>query len=285
MSSAQEREGSLLEMLLCIDIGNSNITLGLFDAGALLQTFRLQSRRDQTADEYAFALAGLLELGGHARTRVAHAVIASVVPALAGVLVVAVKRAFGCDALVVSAATDTGVVIAVDRPEEVGVDRIVNVVAARQQALIEAGVAGAKAGAPLTAGAIVVDLGTATTLDCLSPAGEFVGGVIVPGMRVSFDALVGRTAQLRDVELVAPPRVLGKNTVECLQSGIVFGYASLVDGLVGKLQSELNFACRVIATGGLAPVVAAHAKSIERVEPDLTLQGLHIIYTRARPGR
>jgi type III pantothenate kinase len=269
-------------MLLCIDIGNSNITLGLFDSGALVDSFRLQSRRDQTPDEYAFALTGLLELAGHVRKDVAHAVIASVVPALAAVLVGGVRRAFGCEALVVSAATDTGVVLAVDCPHEVGVDRIVNVVAAREQALIEARLAGAKAGAPLASGAIVVDLGTATTLDCVSPAGEFVGGVIVPGMRVSFDALVGRTAQLRDVELVAPPRVLGKNTVECLQSGIVFGYASLIDGLVGKLRAELPFACRVIATGGLANVIAPHATSIERVEPDLTLHGLCLIHARAR---
>jgi type III pantothenate kinase len=266
-------------MLLCIDIGNSHITLGLFDASALIETFRLQSRREQTADEYALALANLVALAGHARARVAHAVVASVVPALAGVLVRAVKRAFDCDALVVSTASDTGVVLAVDRPHEVGVDRIVNVAAARQQALIEAGPAGADEGM-LSAGAIVVDLGTATTLDCVSPSGEFVGGVIVPGMRVSFDALVGRTAQLRDVEFVAPPRALGKNTVECLQSGIVFGYASLVDGLVSKLRAELPFACRVIATGGLAAVIAPHATSIERVEADLTLRGLYYIHTR-----
>jgi type III pantothenate kinase len=136
------------------------------------------------------------------------------------------------------------------------------------------------AGALLDAGAIVVDLGTATTLDCVSPSGEFVGGVIVPGMRVSFDALVAGTAQLRDVELVAPPRVLGRNTVECLQSGVVYGYASLVDGLVARLRAELPFACRVLATGGLAPVIAPHASSIERVDPDLTLRGLYGIHRR-----
>lgn len=270
-------------MLLCIDIGNSNITLGLFSGASLLHTFRLQSRREQTADEYAILLGRLLELQALSRSDVVHVILASVVPSLSTALARAVERAFGCRALVVSSATDTGVALAVERPHEVGIDRIVNVVAARHQALLDAGLdpLAPKAGAVLEAGAIVVDLGTATTLDCLSPSGEFVGGVIVPGMRVSFDALVARTAQLRDVELVAPSRVLGKNTVHCLQSGIVYGYASLIDGLVAKLRSELPFACRVLATGGLASAVVPHAISIERVDPDLTLRGLLAIHERA----
>jgi type III pantothenate kinase len=267
-------------MLLCLDVGNTNITLGLFDQGQLVRVFRLQSRRDQTSDEYALALAGLLELDAPEGGEVTQAVIASVVPVLGVALARAVQRAFGCEALVVSAATDAGIVLAVERPHELGVDRIVNAVAARQQALLEAGLDARRAGLVLPAGAIVVDLGTATTLDCLSPSGEFLGGVIVPGMRVSFDALVGRAAQLRDVELVAPQRVLGRNTIHCLQSGIVYGHASLIDGLVTKLRAELGFACRVIATGGLAPVVAPHASSIERVDLDLTLRGLQMIHER-----
>jgi type III pantothenate kinase len=272
-------------MLLCFDVGNSNITLGLFDEGQLVRVFRLQSRRDQTSDEYAVALAGLLELGALSSSDVTQAAIASVVPVIGGALARAVQRAFGCEALLVSPATDVGIVLAVERPHEVGVDRIVNVVAARHQALLEAGLDARRAGAVLPAGAIVVDLGTATTLDCVSPSGEFLGGVIVPGMRVSFDALVGRTAQLRDVEFVAPPRVLGRNTVQCLQSGIVHGHASLIDGMVAKLLAELGFACRVIATGGLAPVIAPHASSIERVDLELTLRGLQVIHARtcARP--
>jgi type III pantothenate kinase len=267
-------------MLLCIDIGNSNITLGLFSGANLLHTFRLQSRREQTSDEYAILLGRLLELHALSRSDVEHAIIASVVPILSTALASAVERAFNCRALVVSSATDTGITLAVERPHEVGIDRIVNVAAARHQALLEAG-PDAKAGVALDAGAIVIDLGTATTLDCVSPSGEFVGGVIVPGMRVSFDALVARTAKLPDVELVAPSRVLGKNTVACLQSGVVYGYASLIDGLVAKLRAELPFACRVLATGGLASVVAPHATSIERVDPDLTLRGLLFIHQRA----
>lgn len=267
-------------MLLCIDIGNSNITLGLFSGANLLHTFRLQSRREQTSDEYAILLGRLLELHALSCSEVTHAIIGSVVPALSAALARAVERAFNCRALVVSSATDTGIAIAVDRPHEVGIDRIVNVAAARHQALLAAGLGG-KTGAVLDAGAIVIDLGTATTFDCVSPAGEFVGGVIVPGMRVSFDALVARTAKLADVELVAPGRVLGKNTAACLQSGIVYGYASLIDGLVAKLRTELPFACHVLATGGLASVVAPHATSIERVDPDLTLRGLLFIHERA----
>jgi type III pantothenate kinase len=267
-------------MLLCIDIGNSNITLGLFSSASLLHTFRLQSRREQTSDEYAILLGRLLELHALSRADVTQAIIASVVPALSAALARAVERAFDCRALVVSTTADTGVALAVDRPHEVGVDRIVNVAAARHLALLEAGL-DPKAGGVLDAGAIVIDLGTATTFDCVSPSGEFVGGVIVPGLRLSFDALVARTAQLRDVELVAPSCVLGKNTVQCLQSGMIYGYASLIDGLVAKLRAELPFAARVLATGGLASVLAPHATSIERVDPDLTLRGLLFIHERA----
>lgn len=270
-------------MLLCIDIGNSNITLGLFSSGRLLHTFRLQSRREQTSDEYATLLRQLLELDGLSHSDVSHAIIASVVPSLGVALTSAVERAFRLRALVVSSSSDTGVTLGVERPHEVGVDRIVNVAAARHQGLLEAGVDSKAQAATLAAGAIVADLGTATTLDCVSPAGEFMGGVIIPGMRVSFDALVARTAKLPDVELVAPSRVLGKNTVQCLQSGIVYGYASLIDGLVAKLRAELPFACRVLATGGLAGVIAPHATSIERVDPDLTLYGLLYIHERAHP--
>jgi type III pantothenate kinase len=193
----------------------------------------------------------------------------------------AVRRAFGREALIVDASTDVGLRVSVDRPGEVGVDRLVNTAALRHWLLQASGVAAGED--PDTgAGAIGVDLGTATTLDCVSPRGEFVGGVIVPGLRVGLDALLARTARLPSVALVPPPRTLGKNTIECLQSGVVYGYAALIDGLVGRLKAELGFECRVVATGGLADVVAPHATSIERVEPDLTLRGLWLIYERNR---
>lgn len=263
-------------MLLTIDIGSTNITLGVFSEASLLHTFRLQSRREQTSDEYACALPQLLALSAVAPAQLGGAVIASVVPALSPVLASAVRRAFGLEPLVVGPDMDLGLVLAVDRPEEVGIDRIVNVVAAREQ-LAAAGSA--------AHGVIVVDLGTATTLDCASARGEFVGGVIVPGMGVSFDALIARTARLPDVALVAPPRVLGKNTRDCLQSGVVHGYASLVEGLLVKLEAELGFECRVFATGGLARVVAPLVPGIDVVDPDLTLRGLELIGRRRAARR
>jgi type III pantothenate kinase len=265
-------------MLLAIDIGSTNITLGLLSSGALVHTFRLQSRREQTSDEYALALAQLFELEGVAR-QIGAAVIASVVPSLTAPLASAVRRAFGREALIVDGDTDIGLRITVDRPGQVGVDRLVNAAALRHWLLEASGLAPGE-GADTGVGAIGVDLGTATTLDCLSPRGEFVGGVIVPGLRVGLDALLARTARLPAVPLVAPARTLGKNTIECLQSGVVFGYAALIDGLVGRLKAELGFECRVVATGGLADVVAQHATSIERVDPDLTLRGLWLIYER-----
>jgi type III pantothenate kinase len=272
-------------MLVAIDVGNSNITLGVFSGAALVHTFRLQSRREQTADEYAIALAQLMGLAGVARADVKRAIIGSVVPRLTPLLVRAISRAWQCEALVVTAGTDAGVTLAVDRPAEVGVDRIINVAALREQALADAGLDGADARADVGVGAIAVDLGTATTLDALSPRGELLGGVIVPGMRVSFEALVARAPRLPDVELTAPPRVLGKTTVECLQSGIVYGYASLIDGLVSKLKAELPFECRVVATGGLAAALAAHATSLQTIDPDLTLRGLYFIDRRAQRVR
>jgi type III pantothenate kinase len=259
-------------MLLTIDIGSTNITLGVFADGLLLHTFRLQSRRDQTSDEYACALPQLLALSALTPAQITQTSIASVVPALSPVLASAVRRAFRHEPFVVSADTDMGLVLAVDRPSEVGVDRIVNVAAAREQL---------RAAGDAASGVIVVDLGTATTLDCASPRGEFVGGVIVPGMRVSFDALIARTARLPDVELVAPERVLGKNTRDCLRSGIVHGHASLVEGLLAKLKAELGFVCRVFATGGLATVIAPLVPGVDVVDPDLTLRGLALVSRRA----
>ena len=191
-------------MLLCIDLGNSNITLGLFADGRLLHTFRLQSRREQTSDEYATALVSLLELRACARSQVEHAVIASVVPQLVGVLSRAVQCAFGCSALVVTSATDVGLVLDVERPSEVGIDRIVNVAAARQLALREAGLDPHAAGAVLGAGAIVVDLGTATTYDCITADGRFLGGVIQPGVRTSAETLTRKTSMLPATGRVLP---------------------------------------------------------------------------------
>ena len=273
-------------MLLVVDLGNTNTTFGLFSGPVLLHIFRSETRHERTADEYAVLVQQLLGLRNVPALEVEHAIIASVVPRLTEVWVAALRLAFDCEALVVGRGITTGISVRVENPDQVGADRIVNVVAARAKALADAGAQ--REDAELERGAIVIDFGTATTFDCLSPRGEFLGGVIVPGLRVSLDGLIARTAQLPAVELVAPPQVLGRNTSECLQSGIVYGYASLVDGLVAKLKAELAFECSVVATGGLAGLIAKHTLCIERVDPELTLRGLHVLHgrnTAPRTGR
>jgi type III pantothenate kinase len=267
-------------MLLAIDIGSTNITIGVFVDGALREVFRLHSRREQTADEYALALAGLLGLSRLTPVGAPECVLVSVVPRLTAALAGAVRRAFHCEPVIIGPLTDLGLVLAVERPGEVGADRVVNVAAVRQRALEDGGHRGKGSGHDLGVGAIVVDLGTATTLDCLSPTGEFLGGIIAPGLRASFDGLLGGTAKLPDVELSAPPSALGKNTVDCLRSGAVFGHAALIEGLVARLRAELRFRCRVVATGGLASVVAPHVGCIDAIDPDLTLRGLELLHRR-----
>jgi type III pantothenate kinase len=252
-------------MLLAIDIGNTNLTCGLFDAQTLTLTFRAETVRSRTADEYAALLLQLTQVHRVGSGAVDAAIIASVVPQLTDVIVQAVRIAFGQTAAVVGPGTKTGVSVRYDNPHDVGADRIVNAVAAFQRA----------AGA-----VVVVDLGTATTFDCISPKGEYLGGVIAPGLQISLDALMSRAAKLRPIELAVPPRVVGRNTTHALQSGVVFGYASLIDGLVTKIIQDLGYPCHVIATGGLAPLLAPHCTTVQEVDPDLTLQGLRILHAR-----
>lgn len=252
-------------MLLAVDIGNTNLTFGLFDGVALSLTFRAETVRSRTADEYAALLRQLAFVHDIDVKDVSSAIIASVVPQLTEAVANAVQIAFGCTALVVGPGTKTGVAVRYDNPHDVGADRIVNAVAAFQRH---------------QAGVIVVDLGTATTFDCISPKGEYLGGVICPGVQISLDALMTRAAKLRPVDLAVPPRVVGRNTPHALQSGIVFGYASLIDGLVAKIKAELGFPCHVLATGGLAGLLAPHCTGIDSVDPTLTLDGLRILYER-----
>jgi type III pantothenate kinase len=185
-------------------------------------------------------------------------------------LVGAVRHAVAREPLLVGPGLRTGISVLYENPHDVGADRIVNAVAA--YARYESGV-------------IVVDFGTATTFDCISPKAEYLGGVIVPGVKVSLEGLLQSAAKLRPVELAAPPRVLGRNTTHALQSGVVHGYAALIDGLVDRLLAELGFECRVVATGGLAQLVVKHATRVEAVDPDLTLDGLRILYERNSKAR
>lgn len=252
-------------MLLVVDIGNTNIVFGLYEGAELEQTFRIATVHTRTADEYGVLLSQLLELRGCDPRRVTAAIVASVVPPITDEMSEAIRHAFAREPLIVGPGLKTGISILYDNPRDVGADRIVNAVAAYER---------------YKSGLIVVDFGTATTFDCISPRGEYLGGVIVPGVRVSLDALLGHAAKLSRIEIAEPPKIVGQNTTHALQSGIVYGYASLVDGLVKKLIDELGFPCTVIATGGLAPLIVKHTETVEGVDENLTLAGLRILYER-----
>jgi type III pantothenate kinase len=254
-------------MLLAIDVGNTNITFGVFDSARLVGSFRCESARSRTADEYQVFLSQVLTLRGIAAQSIQAGIVASVVPTLTDTMVEVVRRAFGHEPMVVGPGIRTGMPILYDNPREVGADRIVNAVAAYE--------------AERTA-LIVVDFGTATTFDCVTAKGEYLGGVIVPGVQISADALFEHAARLSRIEIAVPPKAVGRNTVHSMQSGIVLGYASLVDGMVARIKPELGEPCAVIATGGLATLICGQAASVDRVDDDLTLVGLRLLYERNR---
>ena len=250
-------------MLLAVDVGNTNIVFGLYQEQRLAQTFRVETARSRTADEYGVLVGQMLALRGFDTKGVTAAILASVVPPLTDVMVEAIRHACARDPLVVGPGLKTGIAVKYENPRDVGADRIVNAVAAFERC---------------RSGVIVVDFGTATTFDCVSPKAEYLGGVIVPGVQVSLDGLLARAAKLSRIEIAAPPRVVGRNTTHSLQSGIVHGYAALVDGLVGKLERELEFPCKVLATGGLARLIAPYTERLTVVDEHLTLDGLRILH-------
>jgi type III pantothenate kinase len=254
-------------MLLTVDVGNTNIVYGLFEGVRLMHQFRVESARGRTADEYAVQLRALLDMNGVDRGAVDAAIIACVVPSLTEPMVQLVERAFGQTALVVGPGIRTGMAILIENPREVGADRIADAVAGYEKA---------------KGGVVVVDFGTSTNFDCVSPRGEYMGGLLAPGLQISADALFARAAKLPRVEIAKPSRVVGKNTVHAMQSGIVYGYVGLVDGIVERVIAELGYPCMVIATGGLAPLIAPLSKTIVEVDDVLTLVGLRILYERNR---
>lgn len=252
-------------MLLTIDVGNTNTVLGLFDGKDLIKSWRVKTDPRSTADEMSLQFNALVS--GYAITGLS---ICSTVPATLRELRTMIATYFSDIATtIVEPGTKTGVPLLVDNPKEIGADRIVNTLAAHTLF-----------GGP----AIVVDFGTSTNLDVVSPKGEFLGGALAPGIEISVDALASRAAQLRKVELIRPKNAIGKNTVEALQSGTIFGFAGQVDGLVEKISAELaesyEQAPIVIATGGLAPLVIDVSATIDKYEPDLTLIGLRLIHEK-----
>lgn len=255
-------------VLLTIDLGNTNLTCGVFDGERLAYTFRVETRLSRTTDEYAVLFQQLLTLHGIPDGAVDAAICASVVPQLTFVVLEAARQAFRLRPLLVGPGMKTGIPVLYDNPHDVGADRIVNAVAAYSE---------------VKGPVIVVDLGTGTTFDCISPKGEYLGGAIAPGLEVSLAALMGRAAKLRPVEIAEPPTVVARSTQHALQSGVVFGYASLIDGMVERIQAELGYSCAVIGTGGLAPLLAKHARTLSRVDPELTLKGLRLLYQRNAP--
>jgi type III pantothenate kinase len=251
-------------MLLAADVGNTEIVLGVFRGPELAHTWRVSTQAERTADELALLLAGFLaQRGISLESDVTGLVVASVVPDVTAAIR-EMTRDFGAPPVIVGPGTKTGVPILTDNPREVGADRVVNALAAFT-----------RFGGP----AIVVDFGTATNFDVVSDKGEFVGGVIAPGMQASAASLFSRTARLTRVELVAPANAIGKSTVECMQSGLIYGTAGAVDSIVERIRGEAGPAT-VIATGGLAPVVIPHCHTIDHHEPWLTLEGLRLVFER-----
>lgn len=254
-------------MLLAIDVGNTQTVLGVFDGARLTHHWRLATDASRTEDEYRLAVLDLLERDGVAVAELGGVAIASGVPPATVVLrELAARLGFG-PTVVVEPGIRTGIPIVIDNPREIGPDRVANSLAALE-----------RYGAP----AVVVDFGTSTNFDVVSPAGELIGAVIAPGLQISHDALIGATAALRRVEPVAPPSVVGKNTVTAIQSGVVFGHAGLVDGIIERLLGEVGAEAAVVATGGLAGTVVPHCRRVDRIDEFLTLEGLRLLFERNR---
>lgn len=253
-------------MMLAVDIGNTNIVLGVYKQRELLHHFRLNTARQSTVDEYGVLIYNLFNMSGLALKDIEGVIISSVVPPLVQVIVEMCEKYIGKDPLLVGPGIKTGLNLRYENPREVGADRIVNAVAAIERYKC-----------PL----VVVDFGTATTFDCIDSGANYLGGAIVPGLGISTEALYQRASKLPRIELEKPKKVIGRNTVHAMQAGIIFGYAGQVEGIVRRIKQEMNApVLKVIATGGLAPLIAGETDCIDEVNPMLTLEGLRIIYDR-----
>jgi type III pantothenate kinase len=255
-------------MLLAIDAGNSNILVGVFEGDALIHEWRLLTEAEKTVDEYGMLFQNLYRSAQLAIEDTEDIIISCVVPPLVSTFDELCAKYFNRNPLIVGPGVKTGIPIHYDNPREVGADRIVNAVAAYegyQRSLI------------------VVDFGTATTFDCISPQGEYLGGAIAPGIMISSEALFHKASKLPRVEFVRPQTVIGKNTTTSMQAGIIFGYVGLIDGIVNRMKKEMGNDPLVVATGGLAPLIAPESETIAEVDEYLTLKGLQIIYQKNKP--
>jgi type III pantothenate kinase len=252
-------------MLLVVDVGNTNIALGIYEEAKLIAHWILETRRERTADEYALWCKLFLE-GEHIQAvQVKGAIIASVVPPLTPVIEQALQRVLKKTPMIVGPGIKTGMPVLYENPREVGADRIVNGVAAFER---------------FKQATIIVDLGTAIIFDAISAKGEYLGGAIAPGIQISMEALFLRASKLPRVEIQAPAKVIGRTTTTSIQSGILYGYAGMVDGIVERMTHEMNVRCEVIATGNLSPLLASASKTIKHVDELLTLEGLRLIYEK-----
>jgi len=252
-------------MLLTIDIGNTNIVFGVFEDKKLVNHWRIVTHKDKTEDEYGILIENLYRAAKIDMAKTKGVIVSSVVPPMVSTIEGLCQKYFHIAPLFVGPGVKTGMPIRYDNPHEVGADRIVNAIAAYDK---------------YKHSLVVVDFGTATTFDYVSPRGEYMGGAIAPGIVISSEALFVRASKLPRIEMIRPESVIGKNTIASLQAGIVFGYIAMVDGIVEKIKQEVKTNPRVIATGGLAPLIAEGSKTIEEVDPLLTLTGLRLIYEK-----
>jgi len=252
-------------MLLVVDVGNTHTVLGMYEGEKLLHHWRVWTDQQKTSDEYGILIRNLYDASHLSSREVTAIIISSVVPPLTPTIVELCVQYFGITPLVVGPGVKTGISIKMDNPKEVGADRIVNAVAAF---------------AKCKRACIVLDFGTATTFDYISPGGDYMGGIIAPGASISAEALFRQASKLPRVEIIKPQTVIGKNTVAAMQSGIFFGYLSLVEGIIDRIRKEVRTDPIVVATGGLAGAIAGESSKIQVIDENLTLEGLRIIYER-----
>ena len=257
-------------MILAIDVGNTNIVLGGIEAGKQVFSARLASDRSKTEDQYALDIQGILTMHGIKPSDIEGGILSSVVPYLQTIIPHAVKLLTGVDIMVVGPGIKTGLNIRMDDPGTVGSDLIVSAVAAR-----------AKYPAPIA----VIDMGTATTISMIDAAGNYIGGMIIPGLWVSVNALSAKAAQLPYIDLSGPAKLLGTNTVDCMRAGAVIGCAAMLDGLIDRLEEELGQPVSAVLTGGVSPLVVPYCKRRFHLEPDILIAGLQLLYEKNRPAR